>query len=107
MERARPPARQGKGARGVSVVECRHRYCKLFPVPTPDRRNAMGADRDLRLAYVQFLDFGRRMAAAGHFEVAYHALMAAVHAAEATEDTTRLAEVAALLRQMKGIIDDI
>jgi hypothetical protein len=67
----------------------------------------MNADNDIGQAFRQFLDLGRRMAAVGHFEVAYHSLMAAVHCAEDAEDRARLAEVAAELRRIKGVVDAI
>jgi hypothetical protein len=47
------------------------------------------------------------MEAGGHYGVAYHALMAALHCAEDAGDAARLAEVAGLLRQVKGVVDAI
>jgi hypothetical protein len=67
----------------------------------------MQADADLRLTYAHFLDLSRRVATGGHYAVAYHALMAALHCAEDAGDAARLAEVAGLLRQAKGVVDAI
>ncbi|SRR5581483_3728843 len=60
---------------------------------------------DLGRACDRFLELAREMAADGHYAVAYHALMAAVHSAEDAGDTARLAEVADLLRQHRQAID--
>src|SRR5436309_8831405 len=65
----------------------------------------MGPDAELDRAFDQLLGLSRGMAAAGHYEVAYHALMAAVHSAEDMGDTARLGAVAELLRGYQGDID--
>ena len=58
-------------------------------------------------AYGQFLDLGAAMAAAGHYEAAYHALMAALHCAKDAGDAGRLGEVADRLRQYGRDVDAI
>jgi hypothetical protein len=58
-------------------------------------------------AYGQFLDLGAAMAAAGHYEAAYHALMAGLHCAEDAGDAGRLVEVADRLRQGGRDVDAI
>jgi hypothetical protein len=61
----------------------------------------------VRSAYTRFLALGKVMAEDGHFEVAYHAFMAAVHCAEDVEDRIRLAEAADVLRRIKNQVDAI
>src|SRR5438094_323903 len=56
-------------------------------------------------AYGQFLALNAALATAGHYEAAYHALMAALHCAEDAEHAARLAEVAALARSQQAGVD--
>jgi hypothetical protein len=65
----------------------------------------MTATTDLDLAYTQLLDLSGRMADAGEYEVAYHALMAALHCAESAGNAGRLAEVARVCRGYKLTVD--
>jgi hypothetical protein len=56
-------------------------------------------------AYSEALALNAAAAAAGHFEAAYHLLMAALHCAEAIKDTGRLAEVAEQARAQRHAVD--
>jgi hypothetical protein len=58
-----------------------------------------------RRTYGQFLKASTAAFGAGQFEVAYHALMAALHCAEGTGDTGRLTEVAQFARETQATID--
>jgi hypothetical protein len=65
------------------------------------------AMEEVRQAYDQLLELARNMSAAGHYEVTYHILMAALHCAEDAGDAARLHEVAQLCRQHRKTIDAI
>jgi hypothetical protein len=67
----------------------------------------MEPDTDVKRAFGRFVELAGGMAAGGHYEATYHALMAAVHCAEDAGDTARLTEVARLLRQHKHAIDTL
>jgi hypothetical protein len=56
-------------------------------------------------AYVQALEWNRAAFSAGHFEVAYHFLMAALHCAEDARDTAGLVEVGRLCGEQLRLID--
>jgi len=56
-------------------------------------------------AYGQLLDAGASLAASGHYEAAFHALMAAMHCALDDGDAGRLGEVAGLLRRYGRDVD--
>jgi len=60
---------------------------------------------DLGQGYGQFLAASEAAFAAGHYEVAYHALMAALHCAEQAADTDRLEEVAQVARRHQQALD--
>jgi hypothetical protein len=56
-------------------------------------------------AYSEALALNTAAVTAGHFEAAYHFLMAALHCAEATKDKGRLAEVAERARAQRDAVD--
>jgi hypothetical protein len=60
---------------------------------------------ELRALYVQFLDQNTQTFAGRHFEIAYHALAAAMHCAEGLRDRALLAEVQRLAEEQRHWID--
>lgn len=74
--------------------------------PRDDRAEATATDGLAALAsmYDRLLDDSRTAFASGHLAVAYHALAAALHAAQDLEDQARLEEIEAeAQRQMQAI----
>lgn len=67
----------------------------------------MAPDADVGRAYTQLLDMARGLSAAGHYEVTYHLMMAALHCAEDAGDAARLSEVAGLFRHYWHAVDAI
>jgi hypothetical protein len=65
----------------------------------------MSAEFQPEAAYGEALAVSKATAAAGHFEAAYHSLMAALHLAEDLADTARLAEVVAVARAHHDVVD--
>jgi hypothetical protein len=55
--------------------------------------------------YAQALALNESAVATGHFEQAYHFLMAAHHCAEDLKDGGKLAEIAALARRQQALVD--
>jgi hypothetical protein len=60
---------------------------------------------DTKSTYSQLLTVSSAAAAAGEYEVSYHALMAALHCAESADNAGRLVEVARLAREQLDTID--
>ncbi len=61
--------------------------------------------QELRQAYQEFLDQSVRMFSGKQFEVAYHALAAAMHCAEALQDASLIADVQATAEKQGKWID--
>ncbi len=62
-------------------------------------------EHELRDLYTQFMDHNIRASAGRHFEVAYHALAAAMHCAEDIRDAGLLAEVQRRAEEQRQWID--
>jgi hypothetical protein len=62
-------------------------------------------DDEIRKLEDSLLRIGQEAFAAGHFEVAYHALMAALHCATDEGDATRVRRVGALAEEQRDWID--
>jgi hypothetical protein len=56
-------------------------------------------------AYSRALALNGQAFAAGHYEIAYHFLMAAVHCAQDLSDTRRLKDLSALAREQCNALD--
>jgi hypothetical protein len=56
-------------------------------------------------AYSELTALARSLSAGGHYEATYHALMAALHCAEESEDAAQLAEVGKLFSEHKQVVD--
>jgi hypothetical protein len=55
--------------------------------------------------FTHLMAISRDAAAAGHFEVAYHALAGALHAAQDADEAAKLLEVEATVRAVLAMID--
>ena|SRR5579871_3235542 len=65
----------------------------------------MEAAFQVEAAYDQILAMNAAAAADGHFEVAYHLLMSALHCAEDARNPAWLSEVAARAREQRHVVD--
>jgi hypothetical protein len=61
---------------------------------------------DMGDTYEHLMAISREAVARGHYEVAYHALAAAMHVAEVLHDSTRLREVEGEAQEQMMWIDD-
>ena len=65
----------------------------------------MPSSFDVDSVYTQLLAVSDTAAAAGEYEVSYHALMAALHCAESGDDAGRLADIARIARERLRSVD--
>jgi hypothetical protein len=72
-----------------------------------DGASEVDTDFSLDKGYEQLLALNQAAFAGGHHEVAYHALMAALHCAEQARDLSRLADVSRRCREQLQAIDRI
>jgi len=80
------------------------------PVASSDVPRDTGSDRmkpgiALNDAYGELIALARSLSAGGHYEATYHALMSALHCAEETGDSARLAEIGKLFSDHKKVVD--
>jgi hypothetical protein len=70
--------------------------------PGPEMANIANSDTDV---FPALLDANASAFAAGHYDTAYHALMAALHAAQDQHEPSRLERVSSLAMQQQKFLD--
>jgi hypothetical protein len=67
--------------------------------------SSMASSEALDETYRQLIDINQKMMQSGHYEVAFHALEAALHCAEDLEDEQRLTAIQQAAEQQRDLID--